>query len=76
MRENYRNFLLDLQQQQKTRTGDVTGFVNLLVLARASLLFFSNLMFLFLVHQSFENLSVESGGSLHERDDIQGGSFI
>lgn len=27
---------------------------------------------MFPVQQSFENLSVESGGSLHERDDIQG----
>lgn len=26
----------------------------------------------FVVYQSFENLSVDSGGSLHERDDIHG----
>lgn len=73
--------MLDLQQKKKTmgegqRAGDVIEFVNPLVLARPVLLFFSNLIVLFLVHQSFENLSVESGGSLHERDDIQGGSFL
>lgn len=26
----------------------------------------------FVLPQSFENLSVDSGGSLHERDEIQG----